>query len=262
MIRGEVVHGAGRGRPLGFPTANLAVEDPAALPGDGVYLGMFALDGGPAAPALVSIGANPTFGGEVRTVEAYVLDRDEDMYGRRAELRILTLIREQERFDSAEALVEAMASDERAARRLLTMGEDAEERGWRRFGPDSIERAMLLALGEELGVDLRPRSIDLGDGTRLEIEGADEACGLLVQMVGNQGTFRSLHRNKVMADMFKLTWLRSSMFPESRIVLCVSATVAQVFSPAGWTTRAARDLGIEVLLYNADGKLETLVQRS
>lgn len=119
---------------------------------------------------------------------------------------------------------------------------------------------MLLALSAELGVELRPRSIDLGDGTRLEIEGADEGHRLLVQMVGNQGTFRSLHRNKVMADMFKLTWLRSSMFPDSRIVLCVSETVAQVFSPSGWTTRAARDLGIEVLLYDADGKLGTLVQ--
>jgi hypothetical protein len=260
VIRGEVVHGAGRGRPLGFPTANLAVAASAVLPRDGVYLARFALDGGRPAPALVSIGANPTFGGEVRTIEAYVLDRDEDMYGRSAEVQIITLIREQERFDSAEALVEAMTSDERTARRLLTMGEDAEERGWRRFGPDTIERAMLLALSDELGVELRPRSIDLGDGTRLEIEGADEECGLLIQMVGNQGTFRSLHRNKVMADMFKLTWLRTSMFPHSRIVLCVSETVAQVFTPAGWTTRAARDLGIEVMLYSAEGKLETLIR--
>ncbi|WP_045745335.1 MULTISPECIES: hypothetical protein [Actinoplanes] len=128
------------------------------------------------------------------------------------------------------------------------------ERGWRRFGPDSIERAMLLALTDTFGVTLRPRSLDLGDGTRLEIEGADEDFGLLVQMVGNQGAFRSPHRNKVMADMFKLTWLRTTRFPESRIVLCVSETVAQVFTPSGWTTRAARDLGIEVWIHGADGK--------
>ncbi|HWS37133.1 MAG TPA: hypothetical protein VN408_30860 [Actinoplanes sp.] len=134
------------------------------------------------------------------------------------------------------------------------MSDAGDERGWRRFGPDSIERAMLLALGDEFGVVLRPRSIDLGDGTRLEIEGADEACDLLVQMVGNQGTFRSLHRNKVMADMFKLTWLRKAMFPDSRAVLCVSETVAQVFTPSGWTTRAAGDLGIEVWIFDAAGK--------
>jgi hypothetical protein len=127
----------------------------------------------------------------------------------------------------------------------------ADDRGWRRFGPESIERAMLLALGAEFGVELRPRSIDLGDGSRLEIEGADDAGKLLIQMVGNQGTFRSLHRNKVMADMFKLTWLRTAIYPESRIILCVSETVAQVFSPSGWTTRAARDLGIEVMLFRA-----------
>ncbi|WP_041833739.1 hypothetical protein [Actinoplanes sp. N902-109] len=130
-----------------------------------------------------------------------------------------------------------------------------EERGWRRFGPDSIERAMLLALSETVGADLRPRSIDLGDGTWLEIEGADAENSLLVQVIGNQGTFRSQHRNKVMADMFKLTWLRTSRFPDSRIVLCVSETAAQVFTPSGWSTKAALDLGIEVYVY-ADGKLE------
>ncbi|MEV6344344.1 hypothetical protein [Actinoplanes sp. NPDC051851] len=134
------------------------------------------------------------------------------------------------------------------------MPEDAaDERGWRRFGPESIERAMLLALSAEFGVTLRPRSIDLGDGTRLEIEGADDGFGLLIQMVGNQGTFRSLHRNKVMADMFKLSWLRSAMFPSGRAVLCVSETVAQVFTPSGWTTRAARDMGIEVWIFSEGG---------
>ena len=144
-------------------------------------------------------------------------------------------------------------------RRVAGMHDDAsaEDRGWRRFGPDSIERVMLLALSAQLGVELRPRSIDLGDGSRLEVEGADEDGRLLVQMVGNQGVFRSLHRNKVMADMFKLTWLRTAHYPQSRIILCVSETVAQVFTPSGWTTRAARDLGIEVMLFR-EGELTRL----
>ncbi len=133
------------------------------------------------------------------------------------------------------------------------------ERGWRRFGPESIERAMLLALGRARGIELRPKSIDLGDGSRLEIEGADEENTVLVQIVGNTGTFRSQHRNKVMADMFKLTWLRGAYFPQSRIVLCVSETAAQVFTPAAWSTRAARDLGIEVCLYHTDGTITTIV---
>ncbi|GAA2486351.1 hypothetical protein [Winogradskya humida] len=142
------------------------------------------------------------------------------------------------------------------------MLEDADptttEKGWRRFGPDSVERGMLLALSETFGTELRPRSIDLGDGTWLEIEGADDSCSILIQIIGNQGKFTSQLRNKVMADMFKLTWLRTALFPESRIVLCVSETAAQVFTPAGWSTKAARDLGIEIWLF-ADGKLVTLI---
>ncbi|WP_430784640.1 riboflavin kinase [Actinoplanes sp. G11-F43] len=116
-ITGRVVRGAGRGRPMGFPTANLAVESPADLPPDGVYFGRFALNGW-SAVALVSIGTNPTFGAGTRTAEAYVLDRDEDMYGGTAEVEIITLIRWQERFASVEALVDAMRTDERLARRL------------------------------------------------------------------------------------------------------------------------------------------------
>ncbi len=127
-ISGEIVRGAGRGKPMGFPTANLDVTDPAVLPEDGVWFGRFTL-GDWTAPALVSVGTNPTFGPGARTAEAYVLDRDEDMYGRIAEVEILTLIRRQLRFDSVEALIETMHADERIARRLVA-GETVKGLPW------------------------------------------------------------------------------------------------------------------------------------
>ncbi|WP_092556103.1 riboflavin kinase [Actinoplanes derwentensis] len=128
VIIGEVVHGAGRGRPMGFPTANLDVTDPGSLPPDGVYFGRFTVDGRTDA-ALVSIGTNPTFGSGARSAEAYVLDRDEDMYAKTARVEIVTLIRGQTRFRDAAALVDAMRTDERYARRLAG-GETVEELPW------------------------------------------------------------------------------------------------------------------------------------
>lgn len=117
---------------------------------------------------------------------------------------------------------------------------------------------MLNALGERLGVPLEPYSITVGEVTRLEVDGADESCTTIVQLVTNSGVFKSAHRNKVNADMFKLTWLKRAVFPRSRAVLCVTETVAQAFARAGWATLAAVDLGIEVLVYGNDEKLRPL----
>ncbi|MFI5934299.1 riboflavin kinase [Actinoplanes sp. NPDC051494] len=122
-IAGRVVHGAGRGKPMGFPTANLDVTEPHLLPEDGVYLAWFRLAGweSPTA-ALLSVGTNPTFGPGGRTAEAYVLDVDENMYGSAAEVEIITMIRGQVRFESTAALVEQMLADEREGRRMLAEG--------------------------------------------------------------------------------------------------------------------------------------------
>jgi riboflavin kinase / FMN adenylyltransferase len=116
-VEGVVVRGHQRGRLLGFPTAN--VESPArtAIPADGVYAGwLAALDesGGEASrwPAAISIGTNPTFDGQVRTVEAYALDRtDLDLYGLHAAIDFAVLLRGTLRFESVEALIEQMGAD-------------------------------------------------------------------------------------------------------------------------------------------------------
>ena len=83
-LRGEVVHGDKRGRTLGFPTANLVPDEHLVCPGHGVYAAR--ADG---ACAAVSIGVRPTFGsGRAVIVEAFLLDRDEDLYGQHAADRL------------------------------------------------------------------------------------------------------------------------------------------------------------------------------
>jgi riboflavin kinase / FMN adenylyltransferase len=105
-VEGVVVRGDGRGRALGFPTANLAVPDELLVPPDGVYAGA-ALG----RRAAVSIGTNPHFDGVERRVEAYLLDFDGDLYGSRLVLELWARLRDQARFDSLDELVAAIAGD-------------------------------------------------------------------------------------------------------------------------------------------------------
>ncbi|WP_435198061.1 bifunctional riboflavin kinase/FAD synthetase [Janibacter sp. GS2] len=125
-VVGTVVHGHHRGRDLGYPTANL---DPGALglvPSDGVYAGWLTrldLAEGSAdrrLPAAISVGINPTFDGEVRVVEAYVLDRtDLDLYGEQVAVDFVGHVRPTLRFDSIDELLDAMAADVERTRALL-----------------------------------------------------------------------------------------------------------------------------------------------
>jgi riboflavin kinase/FMN adenylyltransferase len=114
QLCGEVVQGDGRGRTLGFPTANLIPEEALACPGHGVYA--CRADDHLAA---VSIGVRPTFEtGRGELVEAYLLDFDGDLYGRELCLEFLHRLRGERRFASAEALVEQMRRDVARAREL------------------------------------------------------------------------------------------------------------------------------------------------
>ncbi|MBV9473302.1 MAG: bifunctional riboflavin kinase/FAD synthetase [Solirubrobacterales bacterium] len=114
QLRGEVVHGDRRGRELGFPTANIVPDEALVCPGHGVYVAR--ADGDCAA---VNVGVRPTFGtGRAVLVEAYLLDRQVDLYGRRLRIEFLKRLRGERRFDSVEALVEQMHDDVRRAREL------------------------------------------------------------------------------------------------------------------------------------------------
>ncbi len=123
-VEGVVVRGHQRGRQLGFPTANVESPPHTAIPADGIYAGWLATlegDGGEVNrwPAAISIGTNPTFDGQVRTVEAYALDRtDLDLYGLHAAIDFGVRLRGTLRFDSIEALVEQMHEDVAQAREI------------------------------------------------------------------------------------------------------------------------------------------------
>jgi len=125
-VEGTVIRGHQRGRDMGFPTANLELPAHTAIPADGIYAGWLSrldADGGEAErwPAAISIGTNPTFGENVRTVEAYALDRDDlDLYGVHAAIDFTHRLRGTQRFESVETLIEQMHRDVEQARALTS----------------------------------------------------------------------------------------------------------------------------------------------
>lgn len=118
-LRGVVVHGAKRGRELGFPTANLSPESEGLIPADGVYAGWLT-DAGVRYPAAISVGNNPTFEGvPQKQVEAYVLDRDLDLYDHHVDISFVQRIRGMVAYSGIEPLIAQIAADVAEARRIL-----------------------------------------------------------------------------------------------------------------------------------------------
>lgn len=114
-LRGVVESGAGRGRPLGFPTANLAVAPRLAWPADAVYAGWYLRPDGVRHAAAINIGRRPTFVEHAShsTIEAHVLDLDgsADLVGEPARLQFVELLRSEQRFSSPEALAAQLRRD-------------------------------------------------------------------------------------------------------------------------------------------------------
>ncbi len=126
-VSGVVVHGDHRGRELGYPTANLEQACVGLIPADGVYAGWLVRSGLPAGapdatlPAAISIGTNPTFDGQQRRVEAYVLDRDDlDLYDESVTIEFVARLRPTLRFDSVDELLAQMADDVARSREILS----------------------------------------------------------------------------------------------------------------------------------------------
>jgi len=112
------VRGDQRGRAIGFPTANLEPLPWSAIPADGIYAGRL-VRGKELLPAAISIGTNPTFQGDERRVEAYVLDLDADLYGEHVGLSFAQRLRDTIRFDTVDALVSQMHQDVARTRSLV-----------------------------------------------------------------------------------------------------------------------------------------------
>jgi riboflavin kinase / FMN adenylyltransferase len=123
-VHGVVEHGDGRGRTLGFPTANVAVAGDMLLPKDGVYAGWYRRPDGRRHAAAISIGRRPTFYDEngLLLVEAHLLDFDDDLYGEQAWVEVTSWLRGQLRFESVDQLVDALRGDV-ARTRELTSGQ-------------------------------------------------------------------------------------------------------------------------------------------
>lgn len=121
VVRGVVVTGARRGRDLGFPTANLSPESEGLIPADGVYAGWLT-DAGIHYPAAISVGNNPTFTGVAQQqVEAYVLDRDIDLYGHVVEVSFEERIRGMVAFTGIDPLIVQIRDDVEQVRRILAL---------------------------------------------------------------------------------------------------------------------------------------------
>lgn len=125
-MRGEVVHGAARGRELGFPTANLSLDSEGLVPADGVYAGWLIDEKNVRHPVAISVGTNPTFEGiTTRQVEAHVINRadekieDFNLYGQHIILEFVAFLRGMVAYTGVEALVEQMHQDVEQARHIL-----------------------------------------------------------------------------------------------------------------------------------------------
>ena len=127
-LTGRVVRGEGRGREMGFPTANIAVEHPRkVIPADGVYaVRVYRLsghaDGSPknrSLPGMMNIGIRPTFGGGQRMIEVHLLDTEEDMYGELLRVEFVSRTRDERRFASQKDLIRQLFQDRVRSRQIL-----------------------------------------------------------------------------------------------------------------------------------------------
>jgi riboflavin kinase/FMN adenylyltransferase len=119
FVAGEVRHGDKRGRTLGFPTANIAL-DPACGLRHAIYAVRTAVAPGDVREGVASFGRRPTFDDGAPLLEVNLFDFSGDLYGRSIEVEFVSFIRAEARFDSAEALVARMNEDARAAREVLS----------------------------------------------------------------------------------------------------------------------------------------------
>lgn len=117
-VQGVVVQGAGRGRQLGIPTANVSAPPNVVLPGNGIYAVRFHT-GGQALMGAASLGTNPTFGENPRTLEVHVLDFEGDLYDKTVEVEFIAYLRPEARFSSIDDLIRQMRDDVRICRELL-----------------------------------------------------------------------------------------------------------------------------------------------
>jgi riboflavin kinase/FMN adenylyltransferase len=120
QLQGVVARGEGRGRQIGYPTANLALEDARKLvPKRGVYAIHAYLPDGTRRGGMMNIGRRPTFDGMDVTVEAHLFDFEGDLYGECLSVQFLQRLRDEQKFDSPDALAMQLSEDEQHCRTIV-----------------------------------------------------------------------------------------------------------------------------------------------
>ncbi|MFR9523539.1 MAG: riboflavin kinase [Rikenellaceae bacterium] len=109
VVRGEVIKGRALGRKLGFPTANIAIEQSVDIE-NGVYISSISVSG-VEYRAISNVGVKPTLGDGGRVLESHLLDFSGELYGQTIEVRLLSKLRDEQRFESVEALAEQVLRD-------------------------------------------------------------------------------------------------------------------------------------------------------
>jgi len=112
MLTGKIVKGKGLGKQLGYPTANLQIEEHYKLiPKGGVYVVSSVIDK-KKYYGMMNIGTNPTVGGKEQTIETYFFDLDKNLYEKEISINLLTRIRDEQNFNDVDELISAMKEDE------------------------------------------------------------------------------------------------------------------------------------------------------
>ena len=120
QLAGTVARGKGRGRKIGYPTANLSIPDPRKLvPKNGVYAVCVVLPSGDTKEGMLNIGHRPTFDEMDVTVEVHLLDFEADLYGETLTVQFMQRLRDEQKFASADALATQLSEDEQHCKRVL-----------------------------------------------------------------------------------------------------------------------------------------------
>lgn len=121
FLSGEIIKGKGLGRNMGYPTANLKIEESYKLiPKEGVYVVASVIEGDKYF-GMMNIGTNPTVGGQKQSIETYFFGLDMDLYGKHLHIQVLKRIRSEVKFDGLEALIKAMKADEVFAKNYIKL---------------------------------------------------------------------------------------------------------------------------------------------
>ena len=157
--------------------------------------------------------------------------------------------------DSREMSVPAGVSAEIGESDSTAAGSSAEQR--------AAERYLLDALGSRLGVSLVPRTVTRGDGVRVELDGADVDCTVLVECWAHQGPAKVAQKYKLVNDAVKLHWVGSGMAVEPRKILCVSDEAAvRHLRGRSWQGRAIADLGVSIEVVSLPDDVRAAVVRA